>query len=70
MSLGMVLLYGLGLYVLVGLCVAAAFVSFGVTRALAQPTSATLGARALIFPGAAALWPYVLCRWIASGHRQ
>jgi hypothetical protein len=26
----------------------------------------TLGARILVLPGAAALWPYVLVRWLAS----
>jgi hypothetical protein len=26
----------------------------------------TLGARIMLFPGAAALWPYVLIRWLKS----
>jgi hypothetical protein len=29
----------------------------------------TAGARILIFPGAAALWPYVLLRWLKVGRR-
>ena len=57
----MILLYGLELYVLLGLITAILFVSFGVTRVLPYPM--TLGARLLVLPGAAALWPYVLVRW-------
>jgi hypothetical protein len=58
------LLYALGLYVLLGLVTAVAFVSFGVTQVL--PYSMTIGARILVLPGAAALWPYVLVRWLRS----
>ena len=52
---------------------ALAFVAFGVTRV--QPAPMSLGARILILPGAAALWPYVLIRWLQGertmtrGHR-
>jgi len=60
----MILLYGLGLYALLGLVTAVAFVSFGVTQVL--PYSMTIGARILVLPGAAALWPYVLVRWLKS----
>ena len=60
----MILLYALGLYVLLGIVTAVAFVSFGVTRVL--PYSMTIGARILVLPGAAALWPYVLVRWLKS----
>jgi hypothetical protein len=60
----MILLYGLVLYVLLGLITAILFVSFGVTRVLPHPM--TLGARLLVLPGAAALWPYVLARWLTS----
>jgi hypothetical protein len=69
MSLGTVLLYGLALYAAVGICIAAAFVTFGMTRVLAEPTTATIGARMLVFPGAAALWPHVLRRWLKAGRR-
>ena len=69
MSLGIVLLYSVAFYAIVGLCTAAAFVTFGVTRVLGAPTSMTAGARILIFPGAAALWPYVLLRWLKSGRQ-
>jgi hypothetical protein len=58
------LLYGLGLYAMLGIVTAVAFVSFGVTQVL--PYSMTIGARILVLPGAAALWPYVLVRWLKS----
>ena len=56
----------IGLYVAVGLAVGLAFVTFGVTRVLPEPAPVTLGARVLLFPGAAALWPYVLMRWVKA----
>ena len=62
----MILLYGLALYALLGAVTAVAFVIFGVTRVLSPPMPATPGARILILPGAVALWPYVLCRWLSS----
>ena len=46
--------------------IAAAFVIFGVTRVLPEPVPVTVGARILLFPGAAALWPYVLTRWLKA----
>jgi hypothetical protein len=61
------LLNVLALYAAIGLVTALAFVSFGVTRV--QPASVSLGARILILPGAVALWPYVLMRWLKAGAR-
>ena len=58
----MLLGYAIVLYVGIGLLVAAAFVSIGVTRMMPH-TAFTPGARLLLIPGAAALWPYVLARW-------
>ncbi len=58
------LLNALALYAAVGAVTALAFVTFGVTRV--QPAPLSLGARILILPGAAALWPYVLLRWIRT----
>jgi hypothetical protein len=51
-------------YVAVGLLTAIAFVTSGVTRVQAAPV--TIGARILLLPGATALWPLVLLRWLAS----
>ena len=58
------LLNALALYAAVGAITAVAFVIFGVTRV--QPAPVSLGARILILPGVAALWPYVLLRWIRT----
>ena len=58
-------LNALAIYAGVGAAVALAFAAFGVTRV--QPMAMSLGARILILPGAVALWPYVLARWIKAG---
>jgi hypothetical protein len=58
------LLNALAVYAAIGAVTALAFVTFGVTRV--QPASVSLGARILILPGAAALWPYVLMRWLKA----
>ena len=60
----MPVLYGIAAYLALGLTIGPAFVSFGVTQVL--PYSMTLGARILVLPGAAALWPYVLLRWLKA----
>ena len=62
----MIVLIALGVYVAVGVAVAAAFVVFGVTRVLPEHLPVTVGARILLFPGAAVLWPYVLARSLKS----
>jgi hypothetical protein len=59
---------GIGLYALAGLLTALAFVTIGVTRVLPHPAPVTIGARILLMPAAAALWPYVLYRWRSAGH--
>ena len=58
------LLNALAVYAAIGVATALAFVTFGVTRV--QPAHVSLGARILILPGAAALWPYVLMRWLKA----
>jgi hypothetical protein len=59
----------LALYVLVGSLIAPAFVTFGIPRVLPAGTPVTRGARVLLMPGAALLWPYVLVRWIKARAR-
>ena len=54
----------LALYIAAGVVTALAFVTFGVTRV--QPAPVSLGARILILPGAVALWPYVMIRWLKA----
>ena len=65
-----ILLYALAFYALAGIVTSVAFVGFGVTRVLARPVSVTIPARLLFLPAAFALWPYVLVRWLKSGHRS
>ncbi|MEX2128520.1 MAG: hypothetical protein WD871_09785 [Xanthobacteraceae bacterium] len=65
-SIPTILLYALGLYVAVGIATGLAFVLFGVTRALEHPAPVSTGARILLFPASAALWPLVLRRWLKS----
>jgi hypothetical protein len=55
----------LALYAVIGIITGLAFVVFGITRV--QPAPVSLGARVLILPGALALWPYILVRWIKAG---
>jgi hypothetical protein len=62
----MIVLLALALYAAMGVAIAAAFLVFGVTRVLPEPVPVTLGARIMLFPGTAALWPYVLIRWLKS----
>ena len=59
-----ILLNALALYGVAGAVTAVAFAAVGVTRV--QPAPMSLGARLLILPGAAALWPYVLMRWLRA----
>jgi hypothetical protein len=63
----MILLYALAFYVLIGLVTAVAFVTVGATKVLPHSAAVTLGARILLLPGAAALWPYVVARWLKTG---
>jgi hypothetical protein len=53
-----------GLYVAAGLVTSVAFVIAGVTKVQSAPV--TIGARILLLPGAAALWPLVISRWLKS----
>lgn len=54
-------------YGAVGLAVALGFVTFGILRAMPGAGPVTWGARLLLLPGAAVLWPWVLGRWLAGG---
>jgi hypothetical protein len=68
-SLGTFLLYVFALYIAAGVVVGVAFVSFGVTRVLEHPAPVSVGARILLFPASAALWPVVLRRWLKASIR-
>jgi hypothetical protein len=65
----MIILDVLALYVLAGAVTALGFVTFGISRVLPAGTPVTVGARVLLWPGAALLWPYVLLRWVKGGVR-
>ena len=66
MDIIVTILFGvLALYGAIGLVVAPAFVIFGLT---AMHAAATVGARILFLPGAVALWPIVLSRWLRARH--
>ena len=55
-------------YVAVGILTALAFVLWGAERIV--PSTLTPGARLLLIPGAFALWPYILFRWLTVGKAQ
>ena len=65
----MILFDVLALYGVAGAVTALAFVTFGIARVLPAGTPVTLGARVLLLPGAALLWPYVLTRWMKARAR-
>ena len=58
------LVHALYLYGIAGLVFAIAFVTAGVKRIDSQASGSGVGFHVLIFPGAAALWPLLLRRWI------
>ena len=68
MSLMTILGTAVVLYAAAGGCIALAFVTTGIDRVMA-PASFTPGARLLLLPGAAALWPYVMLRWLRARRR-
>lgn len=62
-----IIVAGAQLYGALGLIVALGFVTVGIRRAMPKAGPVTWGARILLLPGAAALWPWVLRRWVAGG---
>ena len=66
MTVGWFLLYALGLYGVLGVVIGLAFVLSGVTRTLEHPAPVSAGARILLFPASAALWPLILRRWLKA----
>ncbi len=51
------------IYLLAGLALAVGFAAVGVGRVLPEAGHFTLGARLIVLPAAALLWPVVLYRW-------
>lgn len=64
--MAMILLYAIALYGAIGLAVALAFIAVGLSQVLPHSMTASIGAHILFVPGAAALWPYVLVRWLQA----
>ena len=58
----------LGIYLLCGLVFAVPFVVVGVKRIDLHALHGSWGFRLLIFPGAMALWPLLLRRWMSGVH--
>ncbi|MCW5980641.1 MAG: hypothetical protein KIT09_21355 [Bryobacteraceae bacterium] len=50
-------------YLAAGFVFAVLFVIFGAQRIDSQAPGSTLGFRAIVIPGATALWPLLLARW-------
>lgn len=61
-----VMLTALGIYAIVGVIVGIALVCCGVTRIDSAAHESRWSFRLLILPGVAALWPFMLTRWIAA----
>jgi hypothetical protein len=56
-------------YAAIGVVFAAAFVTLGVARVDHAARGAPWSFRALIFPGAAALWPVLLRAWVRASRK-
>ena len=61
MALGMAVLA----YFAIGVGVALAFALVGAPRLADPPAPVSTGARLLLMPGAALLWPLIVRRWLA-----
>lgn len=64
-----VILVSAAAYAAIGLAIGAAFAFRGVGRVDAAAHDAPWGFRLLIWPGSAALWPYVALRWARAKAR-
>jgi hypothetical protein len=56
-------------YLAMGLLFAAVFLALGITRVDPAAKHSALGFKLIVLPGAAALWPVLLVRWIRKGGR-
>ena len=66
MDVPAVLIYGVVVYLFVGLSLAIAFYASGAERILGHHVSFTLGAKLMLLPGLVGLWPYIALRWLHS----
>lgn len=65
----MIVFYALVTYLGIGLGIAVPFVLAGIPHVMGAPVALTAGARLMLIPGAVALWPIVLRRWLGAGAR-
>ncbi len=56
-------------YLALGLLFAAVFLALGISRVDSAAKCSGLGFKLIVLPGAAALWPVLLARWIRAGGR-
>ena len=66
MGMAEFLVGGLAVYGLAGAVFATAFVTAGIQRVDPGAEHAPVTFRLIVMPGAAALWPFLLVRWIRS----
>lgn len=60
----------LTVYGLIGGAFAVAFVTLGIQRIDSVAEHAPLGFRLIVLPGAAALWPLLMVRWLRAVQRS
>ena len=70
MQVAELLVDGLAAYGLAGAVFAVAFVRMGIQRVDSVAEHAPLGFRLIVLPGAAALWPLLLVRWLRAAPRS
>ena len=70
MQVAELLVDGLAAYGLAGLVFAVVFVTMGIQRVDSVAEHAPLGFRLIVLPGAAALWPLLLVRWLRAAPRS
>jgi hypothetical protein len=64
MTLAVIFVDALAVYAVAGALFAAAFVTWGIRHVDPVAEHAPLGFRLIVLPGAAALWPLLLSRWL------
>ncbi len=68
-SFGTIIFYLFILYAGAGIVTAILFFAYGASK-LAHGAPVSCGARVLFLPGAIALWPLILKRWLEPGERK
>lgn len=59
-----------GVYLVLGVCFAAAFVTIGVSRIDSAANGGSIAFRLVITPGVVALWPFLATRWCRAGSQE